>query len=348
MTHKHKTILLLCLLNFTYAHAVEFGVYGGVTLIHDEVDSRTNYQLDALDLFASQEVGKKTEAFIELAFEDTGSGIIADVERFWINYAISDLLKIGAGRFHSPMGFWNHNYHHGSFLQDTVSRPFFLEFEDGDTAIMPAHSVGLKGNLHFKALNGDVNFDIIGGNGSSLNDNKEILIYNKAPEHRIKTSIASRFSYSHSTRFTSGLSFLNNQFTAENLTGSSPGDYIFGQQVAALDVKFDMKLFYILTEYYFLKIKNEIAQTDTNANAWYVQFGFRHKNKYILTLRHAQLDTELADAYFNLLLDNNSENISYQTITARYNLNESSSIKIEIQNADDITNYALQWAFLLF
>lgn len=330
--------------------AVEFGVYGGVALNHNELSNQTSYNLDALDLFASQEVGKKTEAFIELVFEDSSTGVVADVERFWVSYALHKNVKLGAGRFHTSVGFWNHNYHHGGFLQDTISRPFFLDFEDGNIAIMPVHSIGLKSNIRVKALKGIINFDFLTGNGSSLNDAGEILIYNSEPEHNIKTSISSRLSYTNATQFEMGLSFLRNQFTAANAFGANlASDFIYSQNVFALDFKLDLKLFYILTELFSLSIRDEKTDLSENSTAAYFQLGLRLIDNLTFTLRHSILESENNDPFYNLVLQNNNDGeISYQTFTTRYNLNESNSLKLELQRADVATIYSLQWAFLLF
>jgi len=46
------------------------------------------------------------------------------------------------GRFHVPSRHWNAIYHHGQFLQTTISRPFLEQFED-DGGVVPTHSTGL-------------------------------------------------------------------------------------------------------------------------------------------------------------------------------------------------------------
>lgn len=46
------------------------------------------------------------------------------------------------GRFHNPIGYWNMQYHHGAFLQNTTSRPGIMAFET-QGGVIPNHLTGL-------------------------------------------------------------------------------------------------------------------------------------------------------------------------------------------------------------
>lgn len=43
-----------------------------------------------------------------------------------IRYSISGLVNLRAEQMHTAIGCWNHFYHHGRFIQTTVSRPEIL------------------------------------------------------------------------------------------------------------------------------------------------------------------------------------------------------------------------------
>ena len=51
-----------------------------------------------------------------------------EFERFIARYDFSDKYKLSAGRYHTPVGYWNEVFHHGSWLKTTVSRPQTLRF----------------------------------------------------------------------------------------------------------------------------------------------------------------------------------------------------------------------------
>lgn len=53
------------------------------------------------------------------------------------------LRNIGVGKYHTALGYWNHTYHHGTWLQSSILRPeiYLFEFQGG---ILPDHSVGVE------------------------------------------------------------------------------------------------------------------------------------------------------------------------------------------------------------
>lgn len=86
------------------------------------------------------QLDERLSAFTELtAGAQHGHGFEFEVERLIVRYDFSDLLKISAGRYHTPLGYWNSAYHHGAWLQTTVSRPQAVKFGSN---IVPIHFVG--------------------------------------------------------------------------------------------------------------------------------------------------------------------------------------------------------------
>ena len=96
-----------------------------------------DFAFGTLDLYFAQTLDD-IDILLELGVEE---GDEMDVERVTIGYTFSDALKVRAGRFHTPLGFWNTSYHHGVQLQPTIERPDFLKFED-DGVILPVHVIG--------------------------------------------------------------------------------------------------------------------------------------------------------------------------------------------------------------
>jgi hypothetical protein len=65
----------------------------------------------------------------------------ADLERGQVGWFLEN-ERIWIGRFHNPVGYWNTAFHHGGYMQTTVSRPGVVSFED-DGGIVPTHATGL-------------------------------------------------------------------------------------------------------------------------------------------------------------------------------------------------------------
>lgn len=62
-----------------------------------------------------------------------------EVERAILRYEFGDPLKISAGRYHTPISWWNVAYHHGLWLQTTVGRPEMIRFGG---RVLPVHYIG--------------------------------------------------------------------------------------------------------------------------------------------------------------------------------------------------------------
>jgi hypothetical protein len=63
-----------------------------------------------------------------------------EIERTILRYDFSDRLKLSAGRYHTPISYWNTAFHHGQWLQTTTARPEMIKF--GGT-FLPVHFVGI-------------------------------------------------------------------------------------------------------------------------------------------------------------------------------------------------------------
>src|SRR3569832_847966 len=61
-----------------------------------------------------------------------------DMERMQIGWVATPSSTIWLGRFHSPIGYWNMEVHHGSYLATSIHRPSLLAFED-DGGVLPVH-----------------------------------------------------------------------------------------------------------------------------------------------------------------------------------------------------------------
>jgi len=74
---------------------------------------------------------------VSLTGRDTGYGI--EVERAILRYDFGDAFKLSAGRYHTPISYWNTAYHHGLWLQGSVARPEAVKF---GSKFIPVHFVG--------------------------------------------------------------------------------------------------------------------------------------------------------------------------------------------------------------
>ncbi len=119
-------------------------------------------------------------------------GFNVEVERSIIRFEQNDQLKLSFGRYHTPINYWNTQFHHGSWLQTTISRPEMVQFGG---SFIPVHFVGALGegvfplgglNLHYNAGVGNGRSSAINRDGDfgDVNNNRAWLVNLSAqPDH---------------------------------------------------------------------------------------------------------------------------------------------------------------------
>ena len=157
----------------------------------DQRGSKSGFNEGQFVLHLTSALAPKVSYFGELSLTartDAGragaAGFNAEVERTIIRFDQSDYLKVSLGRYHTPVNWWNTAFHHGQWLQTTISRPEMTQFGG---RFIPVHFVGglVEGALPTGGLN--LNYNIGLGNGRSfpisrggdfgdINNNKALLV----------------------------------------------------------------------------------------------------------------------------------------------------------------------------
>ena len=100
-----------------------------------------------------------------------------EVERSIVRYDYNDNLKVSFGRYHTPINYWNTAFHHGAWLQTTISRPEMVQF---GSQFLPVHFIGalLEGkvsahgaNLSYQAGVGNGRGNVISRGGDTGDNN---------------------------------------------------------------------------------------------------------------------------------------------------------------------------------
>jgi hypothetical protein len=84
------------------------------------------------------------------------------------------LATLWVGRFHSPLGFWNTEHHHGAFMQTTISRPGIIAFED-EGGVIPTHIAGLLAEGSIDRDHGAINYAFGVGRGPEMESELEAV-----------------------------------------------------------------------------------------------------------------------------------------------------------------------------
>lgn len=116
-----------------------------------------------------------------------------EMERMQLGWLFHPAATLWVGRFHSPLGFWNSQHHHGAFMQTTISRPSILAFED-ENGVLPSHILGVLAEGSIDATRGDFNYALGIGRGPELDDELEPVDI-LSPGGKGKLAVAGRLSY---------------------------------------------------------------------------------------------------------------------------------------------------------
>ena len=114
--------------------------FGDLNYLVTELDRPEGFRLGQMVGHVIADLDEGFTFFGEVSLTGRDSGYSIEVERAALRYDFSDALKISAGRFHTPIGYWNTAFHHGSWLQTSVARPEMIKF---GSRFVPTHFVGL-------------------------------------------------------------------------------------------------------------------------------------------------------------------------------------------------------------
>ncbi len=294
-----------------------------------------------LDLFYTTDRGHLR--FLAEVFGKTGGESEIEIERLQISWELWPGSRLWLGRFHNPIGYWNTDYHHGNYLQTTISRPGIDAFED-DGGVLPMHIAGalLEG---YTALAGALwRYDVALGAGPEINSGLQpVAVYQPGVG-------------AHDASFTARLSWqpkdTNNQvgvFAGLNLfPGASLTPVDVRQQLAGLFTNWHFGTRTdLLAVIYF--VDNELtspgATTQESFRDGYIQLEQALGAQWIAYGRAEGSSGATGNAYLNLLGGFVRER---QLIGLRYDLAKNQAVKAEISKVhllgDRFDQINLQWS----
>jgi hypothetical protein len=112
-------------------------------------------------------VTDRLSVFGEVSATGRESGFTIEAERLIVRYDFTDAFKLSAGRYHTPISYWNTAYHHGTWLHTSVARPRVVAF---GSQLTPVHFIGLlaEGNLGPPAVGFGYAAGVGNGRGSNI------------------------------------------------------------------------------------------------------------------------------------------------------------------------------------
>ena len=291
-----------------------------------------------LDLFAAYKFDNTNSTLIELVLENAEDETHIEIERWWLKHKFSETISLSVGRFHTPIGFWNKNYHHGAFLFDTVDRPFYLEFED-DGGVLPSHSVGINitGKIH--SYDGHFSYQLILANNQTLENS-----HSDEHSHAVEASPQPTSFFGDKLFLGVSLGYepdnlpisLSLFFSDQTISGKEIEleempiiqlTDIFEQKIYSFDINGKWKNFDITVEYLVMVVDNlfEISES-YRSEAGYLQLRYSLSSQSKLTFRSAALEFKNDNSLYHLFTQKAKLRNS---LTYRHDLNINTVLKLQ-------------------
>ena len=140
--------------------------FGDFNYLLTELDRQERFRMGQMVGHVIADIDEGFTFFGEVSVTGKDDGYSIEVERALVRYDFTDAFKISAGRFHTPVGYWNTAFHHGSWLQTSVARPEMIKF---GSRFIPTHFVGIivEGGMPASPLG--LGYSLGVGNGRAAN-----------------------------------------------------------------------------------------------------------------------------------------------------------------------------------
>ncbi len=171
----------------TGSPTMQFHGFSDIDYRADSLKGDTNsFFLGQFNLFITSKLSDHINFLAESVVEaDPQNHMGIDLERLLLIYSASDYFTLSAGRYHTAIGWYNTAYHHSTWMQTAVGRPFLFEFEDNG-GILPIHNVGLSATGRIPSGNLGLHYVAEIGNGRASRSRLDEPVQNVVDENNGK------------------------------------------------------------------------------------------------------------------------------------------------------------------
>ena len=296
--------------------------FGDVSYISKDGSDTDGFAIGQVVAHLTASMGDSFNVFGEFAMTAKDNEYKTGVERLFVRYDFSDNFKLSAGRYHTPIGYWNSGFHHGAWLQTTVSRPEMVKF---GSQIVPIHFVGalMEGlvksgrlNLNYKVGfgNGRHNNIAAAGDAGDINSDKAWMVQiNSKP-----TNIYG---------LNAGIGFYNDEVPL--LNGTDVKENTVSAYAAWTKENPEVIVEYMHSTH---ELVND-SSVSGDVDAWYAQLAYRLPGKNNQWKPYARIEQTRVDDSDPLL---GAEGLDFDSgiLGVRWDFNSYAAIKLEYRNEE--------------
>lgn len=260
---------------------MRFRGFGDFTLHGDNhKGDKTAFTLGQLNLFITSDISEKFKFLSEIVFEGgpdnifgatrgQNNALAVDVERMLLQYSHNDYFHLAAGRYHTAIGYYNTEFHHGTWFQTTTDRPFLFQFEDRG-GLLPIHNVGVSASGLIPSGTLGLHYVVEVGNGrSSRSPVNDEPVQNVVDENSHKAFNVAFFARPEGIRgLQTGFSFYRDLLTPSNAPK-------IGESILAAHVVFTRSSFEWLNEALVIRHAPQGFSRVFNTPGFYTQISKR-------------------------------------------------------------------------
>jgi hypothetical protein len=140
--------------------------FGDFNYLATERDVPAGFRTGQLAVHGIAGLTPRLTFFGEATATPLDRGFAVEVERLILRHDFGDSFKLSAGRYHTPISYWNTAYHHGTWLHTSVARPEMIRFGG---VLLPVHFVGVLAEGSFPRIALGPGYAVGYGNGRHAN-----------------------------------------------------------------------------------------------------------------------------------------------------------------------------------
>jgi hypothetical protein len=306
----------------------------------DKPGTKSGFTLGQFVLHVASPLSKKISYFAELSFTATPGVYNVDLERTIIRYDWNDAAKISFGRYHTPINFWNTAYHHGSWLQTSISRPDMIQFGG---RLIPVHFIGIQseGNIRSGPLGLGYNVGMGNGRGATISRAGDAGDVNNNRAWLVN-------GFSRPTAFNGKLQFGGSIYQDE-ITLAAPGGN-FQEWIASGHLAWTGESPEVLAEFANIHHRQHGTDKTWDSMGGYAQIAYRlpfGQRKWKPYYRYDYVQAAKGDPTFTTV-----ENVRGNTLGMRFDISDYAAFKAEYRNGhppalglDRVNSVVMQTAF---
>jgi len=288
-------------------------IRGFVDVLSSVQDGKVSFGFGEQDLFITSELNDRISFLGESVFKwtpQTPTQFSVSVERVIVKYNFAGNHNLLLGKGHTPLNYWNDNYHHGRVFFPTIDRPLLF-----GANIIPLHTTGVGveghdlGELRF-------GYDVMVGNG---------LGSSEVVDNDVFKSISAAVHIKPVDKLQIGISYYSDIISKGATIRGKVINWQVNQQLFSASIAHFGKKFELLAEGTFGFDRTDTTGT-TQTFAGYVYAGYKITPKIIPYVRFDQLQFQNGEIYYT------KDNTTAFVGGIRFVINYLAVVKVEYQH----------------